>query len=236
MKSRSRRPLWIAIAGVLATVAGPVAPVSAAPSTIQVVNTTSISPSATTLAAGDQLSIYACFQGEVARSGGADGDVKLILNSKTAGVAWAGARATSTPAIPGVTNNCLEFAYTVAGGDTSQVGLQASAITLANSATLTITGFDTISATPYNLSPAQNLCNAGPCGGGGSVQLAVDVTAPSRSQSHRQTTRRVRRRGAISCSRPMSGWWRDSRCNREAAVRPRQRWSLRAITTSSSEI
>lgn len=235
MKSRSRRPLWIAIAGVLATVAGPVAPVSAAPSTIQVVNTTSISPSATTLAAGDQLSIYACFQGEVARSGGADGDVKLILNSKTAGVAWAGARATSTPAIPGVTNNCLEFAYTVAGGDTSQVGLQASAITLANSATLTITGFDTISATPYNLSPAQNLCNAGPCGGGGSVQLAVDVTRRRGRQSHRQ------RRGEsapgsnlvlTTNERVVAGLSLQSRsCSSSTAT-----VSLRAITTSSSEI
>jgi len=38
MKSRSRRPLWIAIAGVLATIAGPVAPASAAPPAITAFN------------------------------------------------------------------------------------------------------------------------------------------------------------------------------------------------------
>ncbi|MFM7308897.1 MAG: hypothetical protein ACKO2Q_13110, partial [Actinomycetota bacterium] len=79
-----------------------------------------------------------------------------------------------------MTNNCLEFVYTVAGGDTSQVGLQATGITLANSATLTVTGFATIDAATTTLAPSQNVCSAGPCGGM-SMTLAVDVAAPTLS-------------------------------------------------------
>ncbi|MFM7308406.1 MAG: hypothetical protein ACKO2Q_10600, partial [Actinomycetota bacterium] len=117
---------WIALIGLITSFTGPVAPASAAASTIQVVGQTVISPSKNaTLGVGDSLTIHACFQGQVARVGGGNGDVKLTLNSKAAGVAWAGATATSTPGIVGVTNNCLVFVYTVASGDTPQVGLQA---------------------------------------------------------------------------------------------------------------
>lgn len=181
MKSRIHRFVWIALVGFITSLTGPVAPASAAASSIQVVGQTVISPSKNaTLGVGDSLTIHACFEGEVARSGGGNGDVKLTLNSKAGGVAWAGTRATSAPAIPGVTNNCLVFVYTVAGGDTSQVGLQATGITLANSATLTITGRDTIDAATTTLTPSQNVCGAGPCGGM-STTLAVDVTAPTSS-------------------------------------------------------
>ncbi|MFM8645565.1 MAG: hypothetical protein ACKODN_10250, partial [Actinomycetota bacterium] len=177
--------MWIALIGLITSFTGPVAlavdPPPPPASTIQVVGQTVISPSKNAmLGAGESLTIHACFQGQVNQAGGGNGDVKLTLNSKVAGVAWAGVRATSTPAPPGVTNNCMEFVYTVAGGDTSQVGLQATGITLANSATLTVTGFATIDAATTTLAPSQNVCSAGPCGGM-SMTLAVDVAAPTRS-------------------------------------------------------
>ena len=166
---------------VAASLAGPVAPASAAASSIQVVGQTVVSPSInSTLGVGDSLTIHACFEGAVALGAGGNGDVKLTLNSKAGGIAWAGTTATSAPPIPGVTNNCLVFDYVVAGGDTSQVGLQATGITLANSATLTVAGRDPIVAATTTLTPSQNVCGAGPCGGM-STTLAVDVTAPASS-------------------------------------------------------
>ena len=64
MKSYFRSSAWIALAGVVASLAGPVAPASAAASSIQVVGQTVISPSKnSTLSVGDSLTIHACFDG-----------------------------------------------------------------------------------------------------------------------------------------------------------------------------
>ena len=160
----------------LTLLGGLVSPVRAAPSTISVINATPIASSGTTLSTGDTISIYVCFQGEVDRAlGTGNADVKLFLNTRAAtGISWAGARESNA----GGTNNCLVFPYTVLSTDTSQVSFGPTSLTLANSATLTVTGFDTISATTTALSGG--LCSNLACGGA-SVFLSVDVTAPTAS-------------------------------------------------------
>ncbi len=165
---RSCRGVLVGVVGLVAVVAGPVPPANAAVSMMLVSNTTSLSSNATTLSTGDAITIEVCLQGTVARIGGADADVKLALNSRPGGVAWAGALRSRGP---GLTNNCLSFAYTVLGDDTSQSALTATALTLDNSATLTVVGFDTIIA-------ASTLISGGVLSSS-SVPLAVDVTAPT---------------------------------------------------------
>jgi len=170
------RKLSVLIAGLLFALL-PVAPAHASVSTITAVNTTFIASSATTLSTGDTISISVCFGGTVARIGGANADVKLVVNTRAAtGISWGGVLSSRGG---GLTNNCLDFPDTVLSSDTSQSALTATALTLANSATLTIVGFDTISALSTAIS-AGILCSAGNCGGG-SVTLSVDVTAPTAS-------------------------------------------------------
>ena len=170
------RKASVLIAGLLFALL-PVAPAHAATSAIIVVNTTAIASSATTLSTGDTISISVCFQGAVTRSGGSNADVKLLVNTRAAtGISWGGTRSSLGV---GLTDNCLVFPDTVLSSDTSQSALTATALTLANSATLTVVGFDTITA-PSTAIFAGILCSAGNCGGG-SVTLSVDVTAPTAS-------------------------------------------------------
>ncbi len=165
---RSCRGVLVGVVGLVAVVAGPVPPANAAPSMMLVSNTTSLSSNATTLSTGDAITIEVCLEGTVARIGGADADVKLALNSRPGGIAWAGALRSRGS---GLTNNCLSFAYTVLGDDTSQSALTATALTLDNSATLTVVGFDTIIA--------ESTVISGGVLSSSSVPLAVDVTAPT---------------------------------------------------------
>ncbi|NBR76590.1 MAG: hypothetical protein EBT73_04510, partial [Actinobacteria bacterium] len=111
----------------------------------------------------------------MARSGGADGDVKLVLSTRAAGVAWGGIRQSQ-----GGMNNCLEFSYVVAADDTVPTPneVKATGITLANSAQLQITGFDTITAASTSLSPAQPLS-----GGNPPATLSLDLADPTLSSS-----------------------------------------------------
>ena len=170
------RKASVLIAGLLFALL-PVAPAHAATSAIIVVNTTAIASSATTLSTGDTISISVCFQGAVTRSGGSNADVKLLVNTRAAtGISWGGTRSSLGV---GLTDNCLVFPDTVLSSDTSQSALTATALTLDNSATLTVVGFDTITA-PSTAIFAGILCSAGNCGGG-SVTLSVDVTAPTAS-------------------------------------------------------
>ena len=177
----TRHGLVAGLVALVAALAGPVAPASAAPSTITVLNMTAQPMTKTNLSIGDVVTIHVCFQNTVARSGGGDADVKLVLNARAAGVAWGGTLATAA-GLPANTNNCLVFTYTVASGDTSVPvntgGLKATAITLSNSATLTISTFDTLNAPSNALTPEQMICNTNLCGGG-STPLSVDVTAPT---------------------------------------------------------
>ena len=158
---------------VAASLAGPIAPANAAPSMIIVSNGTPLT--VTTLGAGASISINACFDGAVARTGGSDGDVTLVLNSRGAGIAWAGARSTSV-GLPAGTNNCLTFVYAVASNDTSQAQLKATSLTLANSAQLTVTGRDTITTNTTFAGDGQTIT-----GGPLNAALSVDVTAPTTS-------------------------------------------------------
>ncbi|NBS37224.1 MAG: hypothetical protein EBS71_07635 [Actinobacteria bacterium] len=170
-------------AAVVAAIAliGPVAPASAAASSISV----SVSPTdpltSSVLGVGDTVSVRACFSGAVSRSGGADGDVKLILNTRAAGVAWAGATSSSLP--PGGAINCLVFSYVVASDDTVPTPptpneVKATGIALANSAQLLVTGFDPITAATTSLTPAQPLS-----GGSPSAILSLDLADPTLSSS-----------------------------------------------------
>jgi hypothetical protein len=170
-----QKGLVASLMATLTLLGGIVSPVRAAPSTVTVINATPIASSGTTLTTGDTVSIYVCFQGEVDRVGGSNADVKLFLNTRAAtGISWAGARESNA----GGTNNCLVFPYTVLSSDTSQSLFGPTSLTLANSATLTVTGFDTISAATTALSGG--LCSNLACGGA-SVALSVDVTAPTAS-------------------------------------------------------
>ncbi|NDE67700.1 MAG: hypothetical protein EB062_06390, partial [Actinobacteria bacterium] len=167
--------LFSAVAVAAVALVGPVAPASAAASPIVVAVSPTSPLSSSVLGVGDTVSIRACFQGPVARSGGADGDVKLVLSTRAAGVAWGGIRQSQ-----GGTNNCLEFSYVVAADDTVPTPneVKATGITLANSAQLQITGFDTITAASTSLSPAQPLS-----GGNPPATLSLDLADPTLSSS-----------------------------------------------------
>ncbi|NBT25380.1 MAG: hypothetical protein EBT09_02215, partial [Actinobacteria bacterium] len=168
----------VAIAAVVTglALAGPVAPASAAASPVTVSNTTALTSSV--LGVGDTLSLRACFQGTVTRSAGtADSDVKLRLNVRAAGVAWAGTRSSFGT---GLTDNCLVFSYVVAGTDVVATPneIKATGILLSNSAELSIALFDTINAATTNLSPEQVLQ-----GGMTPMPLSLDLTDPTLSSS-----------------------------------------------------
>ena len=170
----SRAGLVTSLALIISVVFGVVEPVGAAPSSVTVLNGTPIAPSGITLSTGDSIVLKVCFLGQVDRAlGSSNADVKLILNSRpSTGIDWAGARSSFGAG----TNNCLDFPYTVLNSDTSQNPVGPTSLTLANSATLTVTGFDTVTAATTALSGG--LCSSGPCGGA-SVPLSVDVTAPT---------------------------------------------------------
>ena len=154
----SRAGLVSGLVSIVALLAGPVAPALAAASTITVVNQTSISVGNSTLRPGTAINIGVCFEAEVDRALGlANGDVKLFLNTRSTGIDWTGIRSTYNA----VTNGCLVFPYTVSGTDTAQVLLKPTSLTLANGATLTVTGKDTITATTTALTG--NLCGSAPC-------------------------------------------------------------------------
>ncbi|MEN9648592.1 MAG: hypothetical protein RLZ17_628 [Actinomycetota bacterium] len=180
----SRAGLVSGLASIVMLLAGPVAPALAVASTVTVVNQTSISVGNSTLRPGTTISIGVCFEGTMGRVGGADGDVKLFLNTRSAGIAWAGVRSDHA----GVTNGCLVFPYTVLDTDTSQVLLKPTSLTLANSATLTVTGKDTITVASTALSG--ELCGSAPCTVTNSTTnflsvngsaASVDTTAPLRT-------------------------------------------------------
>ena len=164
-------------AAVVAAIAliGPVAPASAAASSINVSNTSALASSV--LGVGDTANLRACFQGTVARSGGANSDVKLRLNVRTAGVAWGGVRSSFGP---GLTDNCLDFSYVVAGDDAVATPneIKATGILLSNSAQLSVTGFDAVTASPTSISPEQVLQ-----GGMTPMPLSLDLADPTLSSS-----------------------------------------------------
>jgi len=206
-KRPARRGLVVGLVALIAALAGPVEPVSAAASTITVLNQTSPTRTRTDLSVGDVVTIHVCFQGTVARAGGtSDADVKLVLNSLAAGVAWGGTTASFAPG----TNNCLVFPYTVASSDTAvalATGLKATQITLSNSATLTITGFTTLNTSPVAISAgAQGICNGATCGAP-STALSVlqDVTAPTATLTTGSSTPADNDTGVLSTSNLVLG-------------------------------
>jgi len=75
-----RRGLVVGLVALVAAFAGPVEPVSAAASTITVFNQTSPVRNRIDLSVGDVVTIHVCFGGTVASTGGANSDVKLVLN------------------------------------------------------------------------------------------------------------------------------------------------------------
>ncbi|NCV86022.1 MAG: hypothetical protein EBW14_09140, partial [Oxalobacteraceae bacterium] len=178
-KSSSRVVKYFSAAAVAAiALIGPVAPAIAAPSPISVTVSPTNPLTSSVLGVGDTVSVRACFGGAVSRSGGANGDVKLILNTRAGGIAWGGATSSSLP--PGGAINCLVFSYVVASDDTVPTPneVKATGIALANSAQLLVTGFDTITAATTSLSPEQPLS-----GGNPSAILSLDLANPTLSSS-----------------------------------------------------
>ncbi|MFM8265418.1 MAG: hypothetical protein ACKOAI_05050, partial [Acidimicrobiia bacterium] len=176
MKSRIHRLVWIAVVGLIASLAGPVAPASAAPSPISGnlsssgSSVTPLQPTRLPLTAGDTAYWWVCFAGAVARSGGtADSNIKLQLNTRTNNeIDWTGALGSFGS---GLTDNCLVFTWTLGVNDTASQPLGVSAaVELTNSAQLTVGGHDNLAAASTNvgaLSPA----------------VPVDVTTPMRSST-----------------------------------------------------
>ncbi|MFZ9165884.1 MAG: hypothetical protein ACO22N_07430, partial [Ilumatobacteraceae bacterium] len=168
----SRAGLVTSLASIVWMVFGTVEPAGATSTAVTVLNNTTISSNGTTISTGDSISLAVCFQGRVGRIGGADDDVKLVLNTRSTGISWDGSRVDGA----GGVNSCMTFSYTVLTSDTSQTLFGPSALTLANGATVTVTGYDLVTAASTSLSGS--LCSAGACGGV-SVPLSVDVTLPT---------------------------------------------------------
>ncbi|MDA0298446.1 MAG: Ig-like domain-containing protein [Actinobacteria bacterium] len=86
---------------------------------------------------GATIPIAVCFSDTATVSnGGANANIKLVLNTNATGINYTG----SLASLGGPSNNCLVFNYVVASGDTPQMTIEATAITLANSATITVGG------------------------------------------------------------------------------------------------
>ena len=101
----SRAGLVTSLVSMVWMVFGVVEPAGAAASTVTVLNSTVISSSGTTLSTGDSISLAVCFQGRVGRIGGADDDVKLVLNTRSTGISWDGSRVDGS----GGVNSCMAF-------------------------------------------------------------------------------------------------------------------------------
>jgi hypothetical protein len=124
-----------ALAVVVLAVVSVVSPAHALPVDVRMVTPTGVSPGS--YGVGATIPVAACFSGTATVSnGGANENIKLVLNTNTTGISFTG----SLVSLGGLTNNCLLFNYVVASGDTSQMTIEATAITLANSATITVGG------------------------------------------------------------------------------------------------
>ena len=174
MGAQFGRSLGIALVGLIISLAGPIAPASAAPSVVSGYlsssnsSVTPLQPTRLPLTTDDTAYWWVCFAGTVARDGGTDdSNVKLQLNTRSNNeIDWTGTRGSFGP---GLTNNCLVFTWALGVNDTTSQPLGVSAaIELTNSAQLTIVGHDNVLALSTNV-------------GAVSPAVPVDVTTPTRS-------------------------------------------------------
>ena len=124
------------LAVAMLTVVGGVSPAHALLVDVRMVTPTGVSPGS--YGVGATIPIAVCFSGTATVSnGGNNANIKLVLNTNTTGVNYTG----SSMGMGGLSFNCLVFNYVVASGDTSQMTIEATSLTLANSATITVGGF-----------------------------------------------------------------------------------------------
>ena len=130
------RLVGASLAVVVLTVVGAVSPAHAfVPVDVRMVTPTGVSPGS--YGVGATIPVAVCFSAEVTVSnGGGNENIKLVLNTNATGIDYTG----SLVSMGGLNDNCLKFNYVVASGDTSRMTIEATALTLASSATITVGG------------------------------------------------------------------------------------------------
>ena len=134
-KKRLSRFVGASLAVVVLAVVSVVSPAHALPVDVRMVMPIGLMQGS--YGVGATIPVAVCFADAVTVNNGGDNpNIKLVLNTNATGINYTG----SLVSMGGLTNNCLKFNYVVASGDTSQMTIEATAITLAPGATITVGG------------------------------------------------------------------------------------------------
>ena len=134
-KKRLSRFVGASLAVVVLSVVSVVSPAQALPVDVRTVMPIGLMQGL--YGVGATIPIAACFaDAATVNNGNNDANIKLVLNTNATGINYTG----SLVSMGGLTNNCLKFNYVVASGDTSRMTIEATAITLAPGATITVGG------------------------------------------------------------------------------------------------